>query len=101
MTTHTARIDYECNAHEFWYAFRGRLHLLDKSCELCELCRRCRELLDDDVTTFSSEVDYQLFVDYASSLVGWNSGPAHAKHPIVFVESDEGKDDEEDENDKR
>ena len=89
MTTHTARIDYECNAHEFWYAFRGRLHLLDKSCELCELCRRCRELLDDDVTTFSSEFDYQLFVGYASSLVGWNSGPVHAKHPIVFAESNE------------
>ena len=88
MTTHTARIDYECNAEEFWDAFRANSHLLDQS---CELCRRCRELLGDDVTTFSSEFDYQLFVGYASSLVGWNSGPVHAKNPIVFVESDEGE----------
>lgn len=87
MTTHTARIDYECNAHEFWDAFRANSHLLDQS---CELCRRCRELLDDDVTTFTSEFDYQSFVGYASSLVGWGSGPAYAKHPIVFAESTDG-----------
>ena len=94
MTTHTARIDYECNAEEFWDAFRANLRVLDQS---CELCRRCRELLDDDVTTFRSEFDYQSFVGYASAFVGWGSGPAHAKNPIVFVESDEDDEDEEDE----
>ena len=82
MKTHTARIDYECNAEEFWNAFRANLNSLDQS---CELCRRCRELLDDDVTTFSSEFDCQSFVGYASAFVGWNSGPDHARHPIVFV----------------
>ena len=95
MATHTARIDYECNAEEFWDAFRANSHLLDQS---CELSRRCRELLDDDVTTFSSEFDYQSFFGYASAFVGWGSGPAHAKHPIVFVESAE--DEEEDEDDE-
>lgn len=91
MTTYTARIDYEYNAEEFWDAFRANSHLLDQS---YLLFRRCRELLDDDVTTFSSEFDYQSFVGYASAFVGWGSGPAHARHPIVFVESaeDEGGD---------
>lgn len=86
MTIRTARTDYECNASEFWYAFRANSYLLDQS---CEIYRRCREILEDDVTTFSSEFDYQSFVGYASAFVGWGSGPAHAKHPIVFVESNE------------
>jgi len=83
---HTARVDFENNAEQFWDAFRKNLTLLTQS---SELCRRCNELLADDVTTFKTELDYQSFRAYVSEFVGFDSGPAHAKFPIVFSELDD------------
>ena len=51
---HTARVDFENNAEQFWDAFRENITLLNP-----ELCLRCNELLADDVTTFKTEFDYQ------------------------------------------
>ena len=83
---HTARVDFENSAENFWDAFRRNLTLLTQS---SELCLRCNELLADDVTTFKTELDYQSFRAYVSGFVGFDSGPAHANFPIVFNELDD------------
>jgi len=83
---HTARVDFENNAENFWDAFCKNLKLLNQS---SELYLRCMELLGYNVTTFETELDYQSFRAYISGFAGFDSGPAHAKFPIVFSEMDD------------
>lgn len=85
MTTLTARIDCENNAEEFWKEFR--LHVYKKLPTTSELARNCRELLMSDDVELRSSLSIAEFKNFVTNLNGWNSGPEHAKHPIIFVET--------------
>ena len=83
MMTVTARIDYENNAEEFWKEFR--FHVYQKLPTTSELARNCRELLVSDYVELGSSLCVAEFKNFVTKLPGWNSGPKHAKHPIVFL----------------
>lgn len=85
MMTLTARIDYENNAKEFWEEFRFQIY--KNLPTTSELVRNCRELLVSDDVELRSSLSIAEFKNFVTNLDGWNSGPEHAKHPIIFVET--------------
>ena len=88
-------VDYENNAEEWWTALREWRDAHENKTPAHPMFDSVGRLIADGELTVDEDHEGRFleFVDFVSSLPGWNTGPRYAKYPLAFtpITAAEGK----------